>query len=101
MAKSKPIELSEKAKMSFFAHLLELRKRIMISIAAIIVGGFVAYAFSPWAIRWIADFYVEASKQPDAQLAQTTVLDAFVLRVKVATYGGIVISSHVWLLHQG
>jgi len=97
MAKSKPIELSEKAKMSFFAHLLELRKRIMISIAAIIVGGFVAYAFSPWAIRWIADFYVEASKQPDAQLAQTTVLDAFVLRVKVATYGGIVISSPVWM----
>ena len=97
MAKSKPKPLSEKAKMSFFSHLLELRKRLMISVAAIIVGGLVAYAFAPWAIRWIADFYIEVSNQQDAQLAQTTVLDAFVLRVKVATYGGIVVASPVWM----
>jgi len=97
MAKSKPVPLSEKAKMSFFSHILELRKRIMISVLAIVLGTFVAYAFAPWAIRWISDFYIEASNQPDAQLAQTTVLDAFVLRIKVATYGGIVVASPVWM----
>lgn len=97
MARSSKTPMSEKARMSFFAHLLELRKRIMISIFAVVAGGIIAYIFSPWVIDWLADFYVDASKQENAKLAQTTVLDAFILRVKVASYGGIVLASPVWM----
>ncbi len=97
MVRSKEVPLSEKAKMSFFAHILELRKRLMISFVAIALGTLVAYVIAPSVIKWIADFYVQASNQPDVKLAQTSVLDAFVLRIKVATYGGIVVSSPVWM----
>ncbi|MFN8015080.1 MAG: twin-arginine translocase subunit TatC [Acidimicrobiia bacterium] len=97
MARRNKKSIDEKAKMSFFMHLLELRKRLMICLIAVVIGACLAYAFAPWVIKWIAQFYIEASKQKDAKLAQSNVLDAFLLRIKVATYGGIVIASPVWL----
>ena len=90
-----PVE--DKAKMSFMQHLLELRKRLMICVAAVIVGGIVGYVIAPMLINWLAEFYVTASKQNNAQLAQSTVLDGFVLRIKVATYAGIVLACPIWL----
>ncbi|HMS25167.1 MAG TPA: twin-arginine translocase subunit TatC [Acidimicrobiia bacterium] len=96
MNKSK-LSLDDKARMSFFSHLLELRRRLVISIAAVIVGTILGYIIAPWVIRWIADFYIEASQQRGARLTQTTVLDGFVLRIKVATYIGIVFACPVWL----
>lgn len=83
--------------MSFFSHLIELRKRLMISVIALGIGSVVAYFLAPALINWIAHFYTDASHQDDARLAQTTVLDGFVLRIKVATYGGFVLASPVWL----
>lgn len=82
--------------MPFFSHLLELRKRLAISIAAVVFGAIIGYVLAPQIIEWIAEFYIEASKQ-NRPLTQTTVLDGFVLRIKVASYVGIVISSPVWL----
>ena len=75
------LSLDDKARMSFFSHLLELRRRLVISIAAVIVGTILGYIIAPWVIRWIADFYIEASQQRGARLTQTTVLDGFVLRI--------------------
>lgn len=86
------------ASMTFFNHILELRRRIFICIIAILIGACVAYVFAPNVIRWIADFYVQASHQKDAMLSQTSVLDGFLLRIKVATYGGFVLASPVWLM---
>lgn len=83
--------------MPFFSHLAELRHRILICVLAVVVGGVISYVFAPYFIRWLAEFYTEASQQKDAQLTQTTVLEGFVLRVKVATYGGIVLACPVWL----
>lgn len=97
MRSRKKTPVSENAKMSFFAHLLELRKRLMICILAVVVGGVVGYVIAPYVIRWIADFYIEASNQKNAQLTQANVLDGFLLRVKVASYAGIVLASPVWL----
>ena len=83
--------------MSFFDHISELRKRIFICFIAIAIGACVTYIYAPNIIKWIAQFYVEASKQDNAQLSQTSVLDGFVLRIKVATYGGVIFSSPIWL----
>ncbi len=96
--KAKKNEVKKTGQMSFFSHIAELRKRIFISIIAIIIGSCIAYLFAPNIIRWIADFYTEASQQKDAKLSQSSVLDGFILRIKVATYGGIIIASPVWLL---
>jgi sec-independent protein translocase protein TatC len=90
-------EKNPDASMTFFGHILELRKRLMIAIAGIGLGACVAFVFAPTFIDWIADFYVQASTQDNAQLTQTTVLDGFILRVKVATYGGIVIAAPIWM----
>ena len=57
----------------------------------------VAYIFGPNIIKWIAEFYTHASKQKGAKLSQTAVLDGFLLRIKVATYGGLIFASPVWL----
>ncbi len=83
--------------MSFFDHLRELRKRILISIASIGVGAVIGYIVAPFYIDWIQQFYIEASRQEGVRLTQTTILDGFMLRIKVATYGGIVIAAPVWL----
>lgn len=85
------------AHMSFFGHILELRKRVMISFVAIGLGACITFIFAPVLIEWIAEFYIRASHQNNAQLTQTTVTDGFSLRIKVATYGGIVLASPVWL----
>lgn len=97
MKKSSKTTKKSNANMPFFSHIAELRKRIFICIIAIVLGACIAYIFAPSAIRWIADFYIEASKQKGAKLSQTSVLDGFLLRIKVATYGGIIIASPVWL----
>lgn len=96
MRKASSKQKIDKSTMSFFSHLLELRKRLFISIAAVIFGAVIGYVLAPGIIEWIAEFYIEASKQ-NRPLTQTTVLDGFVLRIKVASYVGIVISSPVWL----
>ncbi len=83
--------------MSFFSHIAELRRRLVICALAVVVGGVISYIFAPLFITWLAEFYTEASRQSNAQLAQTTVLEGFVLRVKVATYGGIVLACPVWM----
>jgi len=89
---------SEKqAVMPFLSHLVELRKRIVISFLGIAVGACIAFIWAPDVIKWLADFYIEASKQDEARLAQTSVLDGFAIRIKVAIYGGFVISCPVWM----
>lgn len=95
-AKQDRTQKVDKSKMTFFEHLLELRKRLMVSFLAIVLGSILAFIFAPSAIKWIADFYLEASNQ-NRQLAQNNVLDGFTLRIKVATYGGIVLASPFWL----
>lgn len=85
------------ASMTFFNHILELRRRIFICILGVFVGACIAYIFAPDLIKWIADFYIKASNQKNAKLTQTSVLDGFMLRIKVATYGGLVLASPVWL----
>ena len=87
-------------RMSIGAHLIELRKRLFISAASIIVGAALGW--------WLTDLFVwDAIQAPvDAvAIAQgsssaiifPTISSAFDLRLQVAFTLGIVISSPVWL----
>jgi len=79
--------------MTVVAHLTELRRRIMWSI--LVLAGTVAlcYWFSPDIIKFFLKYYTEATARgADNTFVFTGPLDAFVTRLKVATYGGIIIA---------
>ncbi len=83
--------------MSMLEHLGELRKRILISVAAVVIGAIVAFVFSNQIIEFLLDYYRDAVQRPNIKFIFTAPADAFVTRLKVATYGGIVLALPVWL----
>ena len=83
--------------MTVVEHLSELRYRIMVSIAAVAVGAIVCFIFAPAIIGWFLDFYRNATNGKRNAFIFTGPIDAFATRLKVATYGGIVLATPVWL----
>jgi len=70
----------------------------MISIVAVVVAGTVVFIFAPEIISWLIQFYNDSAPKgtPD-KFIFTGPLDAFATRLKIATYGGIVLALPVWL----
>jgi sec-independent protein translocase protein TatC len=85
------------ARMPMLDHLAELRNRIIVSIAAVAVGGLVAFVFSNQIISFLISFYRDALHNQHAKLVNLSPVDGFVIRLKVATYGGIVLALPIWL----
>jgi sec-independent protein translocase protein TatC len=83
--------------MTVVEHLTELRRRMIISIVAVAVAAIVVYIFSLQIIDFLIDYYKEATDGDRDALIFTGPLDAFTTRLKVATYGGIVLAAPVWL----
>jgi sec-independent protein translocase protein TatC len=84
--------------MTVVEHLVELRRRLIISMLAVAVGAVVCYVFAPDIIAWFLKFYEDsAPKGTPNSFIFTGPLDAFITRVKIATYGGIVLAFPVWL----
>jgi len=84
--------------MTVVEHLTELRKRIMISLVAVMGTASLVYWFAPDIIRWLLEFYKDAApKGTPNHFVFTGPLDAFVTRLKIATYGGIVLAVPVWM----
>jgi sec-independent protein translocase protein TatC len=85
------------ARMSVVDHLTELRRRMIISIVAVAVAAIVVYIFSLDIIEFLIRYYRDATDGDRDALVFTGPLDAFTTRLKVATYGGIVLAFPVWL----
>lgn len=85
------------ASMSVIEHLVELRRRLMVSAIAVVVAGIVAFAFSNQLIAFLVDFYRDATNGQRDALIFTGPLDAFATRLKVAAYGGIALAFPVWI----
>src|SRR5919106_5823639 len=83
--------------MSVVDHLTELRGRIIISMIAISLAAIVCFIFSESIIKFFVDYYRDATEGDRNQLIFLGPLDAFLTRVKVATYGGIVLALPIWL----
>lgn len=85
--------------MSFGAHLLELRKRVYISAAAIVAG-----MVGGW---FLSEFLLQAIRQPIFDVAENqgriatlnydSITSAFDLRMQIALTIGLVVSSPIWL----
>lgn len=87
--------------MSLGEHLQELRKRLMIAAAALVVGMIVAFFatdFVIWAITEpIRVVAAQRGDQADVALMFDTVTSAFDLRLRISFAVGILISAPVWL----
>jgi sec-independent protein translocase protein TatC len=84
-------------RMTVVEHLTELRRRIIISIIAVSIGAIVCFIFSESIIRFFVNYYRDATHGEKNALIFLGPLDAFLTRIKIATYGGIVLALPVWL----
>ena len=84
-------------RMTVVEHLTELRTRLIISIVAVAVGATICFIFAPEIISFLVTYYEEATDGQRDALIFTGPLDAFATRLKIATYGGIVLAMPVWL----
>jgi sec-independent protein translocase protein TatC len=84
-------------RMTVVEHLTELRKRLFVSIIAVAVAGTICFFLAPRIIAFLVTYYASATGRPHGKLIFIGPLDAFATRLKIATYGGIVLALPVWL----
>lgn len=85
--------------MSLGQHLIELRKRLFLAGAGILVGAIIGWFLSDFvwdALREPIYAIIEAQERT-AQLNYPDITSAFDLKLKIAFYVGLVVSSPVWL----
>ena len=78
-------------------HLRELRKRLFVCLVAIIGGACLAYSFSTPIFALLSEPYFQAFSNHD--LIGTGPAEAFLLKLKMAIFGGILVVSPV-IFHQ-
>lgn len=83
----------DEVRMSILDHLEELRQRIIKAVIGIVIATAVCYFFSD---QLIGLFRAPAGDMIPSGFFVQGLLDAFFIRIKVAAYGGIIISSPVW-----
>lgn len=88
--------------MPLAVHLRELRRRISISLVAIVLGAAVAWFFYEQLFALLEKPFLDVVAQAeqegrDVQLALTGVTDPFMLQIKISAVAGIVLSAPVWL----
>lgn len=85
--------------MSVVEHLTELRRRLVVSILAVVVGGVVAFALYNHILDFLLDPYCELPRRPPGPctLFITDPLEGFATRLKVATWTGLFLASPVVL----
>jgi sec-independent protein translocase protein TatC len=88
---------SPDGRMTVVEHLAELRQRLIISLIAVALGGVICFVFAPQIINFLIQFYKDSTADTPNKLIFTGPLDAFATRLKIATYGGIVLAMPVWL----
>ncbi|MGH9102884.1 MAG: twin-arginine translocase subunit TatC [Acidimicrobiales bacterium] len=82
--------------MTLIEHLGELRRRLIIAILALLVGGVVAFALYNPILAFLRHPYCElVPKGHSCTLLATSVTDGLSLRFKVAVYGGGFLGSPV------
>lgn len=86
--------------MSLTAHLLEFRKRLLISAAGLVVGMIIAFIITGPVMHFLTEpiRIIDAERADSfAQLIFTTVTGPFDLRMRMAFSIGLLISAPIWL----
>lgn len=81
--------------MTLGEHLGELRRRVVVSVVAFLVGATVAFVFYPHILHWLQEPYCRIA--PHCSLYVTGPLDGLSLRIKLSAYVGLFLASPVVL----
>ncbi|HEX2274822.1 MAG TPA: twin-arginine translocase subunit TatC [Acidimicrobiales bacterium] len=81
--------------MSLVEHLTELRRRLIISVVALAVGGLVAFLLYERILDFLISPYEEVTGK--TTLVITDPLEGFATRLKISAYGGFFLASPVVL----
>jgi sec-independent protein translocase protein TatC len=84
------------------AHLIELRKRLIWSFAAILVGFIVSYLFAPQIYAFLVQPLATVTEGEHRRLIYTGLTEAFITYVKLALWTGCfiafpVIATQIWM----
>ncbi len=82
--------------MTLAEHLGELRRRLLIAVIAFLIGGVIAFIGYEHLLNWLREPYCRAN-HGHCSLYVTGPLDGLSLRIKLAAFGGLVLSSPVLL----
>jgi len=82
--------------MTLSGHLMELRRRVMICVIALAVTGTLAFIFYPHLLSFMQHPYCVAYPK-NCNFYVTAPLDGLSLRVKLATFGGLLLASPIIL----
>ncbi len=85
------------ARMSLLEHLEELRRRLLVSIAAVFAAFVGCWYFSPQIFGWLEKPILQFLPKGE-KLAFTGLVDPFMLYIKVALLAGIFVASPILLL---
>jgi sec-independent protein translocase protein TatC len=87
--------------MTFFEHLTELRKRIINSLIAVVIGAAIGWFAAPHFVNWIVKPMTDALKHAglNPQLVYSHPAGFLNLLITLSIYLGIVIASP-WILYQ-
>lgn len=83
--------MTDEKRMGVFEHLEEFRSRLIIALVAIVVTTSLAYIFSDTII------YILRAPAGDLKLQAFSPLDGFMIRFRVALYGGIALAAPIWI----
>ena len=78
----------------FLAHLKELRKRLLASVVAVIIGFVIVFVgFSPWLLSFLSTPLTERG----VLIIHTGLAEAFATQMRISLIGGVIISAPVVL----
>ncbi len=83
--------------MSLGEHLVELRRRLMISALAVLVGMVAGYVLSDWVWEALRTPMLAVAENHNASINYTNITQAFDLKLRIAFTVGLVLSAPVWL----
>ena len=89
--------LQPQGEMGLMEHLTELRKRILFALYGIMLATCVTYSYSQFVFTILNQPVTIAF--PNAQLIGTGPAEAFIIRIKVALFSGIILASP-WIFFQ-
>jgi sec-independent protein translocase protein TatC len=94
-----PKPLEEEAKLTFWDHLRELRKRILLALYGLLVGMLAVGAFVERLVDRLMAPVRLALPAGSQKLVYTSAIEPMMVYIKVAIYGGVFVAAP-WILYQ-
>lgn len=92
--------MAENGEMSFFQHLVELRRRVILSLWGVLVAFGIAYYYSTPIFDWLMRPLCEAFHDtPTCPVVYLGILEPFMVNLKVGFVGAIFLAAP-WIFYQ-